>query len=43
MAIALNRHHVGQLHAAVPRDPANVVTAQIHEHNVLGTFLGIGK
>ena len=42
VAVTFDGHDVADLHAAVAGDPANVVAAQIDEHDVLGPFLGIG-
>ena len=41
--VALDLHHVGQLHRAVVGDPADVVAAQVDEHDVLGPLLGVGQ
>ena len=41
--VALDFHHVGELHAAEFGDAADVVAAQVHEHDVLGAFLGVGQ
>ena len=41
--VALDLHDVGELDGAVVGDPADVVAAQVHEHDVLGALLGIGQ
>src|SRR5262249_26011065 len=41
--VPLDLHHVGNLDAVVLGDPADVVASQVHEHDVLGTLLGIGQ
>ena len=42
VAIALDGHEVGDLHAAVFGDATDIVAGEIHEHEVLGALLGIG-
>ena len=41
--VSLDLHHVGQLDRAELGHPADVVAAQVDEHDVLGPFLGIGQ
>ena len=41
--VALDLHQIGELHAVVLGDPADVIAAQVHEHDVLSPFLGIGQ
>ena len=41
--VPLDLHHVGELDGVVVGDPADVVAAQVHEHDVLGPLLGIGQ
>ncbi len=37
------RHRFGDAHGAEGRDAADVVAAQVHQHEVLGALLGIGE
>src|SRR5438132_7006984 len=39
LPISLDREQVRDAHAAEPRHPPNVVSAQVHEHHVLGALL----
>ncbi|KIU01577.1 hypothetical protein QU38_00915, partial [Staphylococcus aureus] len=43
MAVELDRVAVGDPHAPGVRDAADIVTAQIEQHQMLGAFLGIGE
>ncbi len=43
VAVAFDGHDVVDLHAAQLGGAADVIAAQVHEHDVLGTFLGIGE
>ena len=43
VAVSLDRHDVAELHAAVLRDSANIVTSKIDEHDMFGAFFGIGR
>ena len=43
VAVPLDRHHVGQLDRAEVGDAADVVAAQVDEHDVLGPLLGVGQ
>ena len=43
VAVALDHHHVGDLDRAELGDAADVVAAQVDEHDVLGPFLGVGQ
>ncbi len=42
VAVALDRHEVDDLDAAGLADPAEVVAAEVDEHQVLGALLGVG-
>ena len=42
-ASASNAREVGHLHRARPAHPAQVVTAEIDQHHVLGAFLRVGQ
>ena len=42
VAIALDGHEVGDLHATVFGDATDIVAGEINEHEVLGALLGIG-
>ena len=39
----LDAHELGNGHAAVPADPAHVVAAEVHEHEVLGALLLVAE
>ena len=41
MGVALDHHQLAHLDAARLADPTEIVAAQIHQHHVLGPFLGI--
>ncbi len=41
VAVALQGHHLVDVHAAELDDPADVVASQVHEHDVLGDLLGV--
>ena len=41
MTVPLDRQHVAELHGAEPRDPAHVVAAEVHEHDVFGPLLEV--
>ena len=43
MRIALDHHAVGDVHSAGLGDTADVVAAEIEQHDVLGDFLGIRR
>ena len=43
VAVALDRHEVDDLDRARPADPAQVVAAQVDQHQVLGPLLGVGE
>ena len=43
VAVTFDDHHVGDFHRPIAGDAANIVAAEIDEHHVLGTFLGIGQ
>lgn len=43
MAVTLDRHEVLDLHAARQRDPAEVVAAEIDQHQVFGAFLLVAE
>ena len=41
MRVALNLHHVGDAYRAIIRHAADIVAAQVDQHDMLSTFLGI--
>jgi len=41
VAVALHRAEGGYLDRSVGRDAAHVIAAQIHQHHMLGAFLGV--
>ncbi len=43
VAVALDLHEVDHLDAARLADPAEVVAAEVHQHQVLGPLLGVGE
>ena len=43
VGVALDDHALGEAHGADAGDAADVVAAQVDEHQVLGQFLGIGE
>ena len=43
MAVALDRHHVGELHRTDLGDAADVVATEVDEHDVLGPLLRVGE
>jgi hypothetical protein len=43
VAVALDGHHVAELDRARLGHPADVVAAQVHQHDVLGPLLGVGQ
>ena len=43
VAVALNDHQIGHLHAAVLAHTTDVVAGQIHEHDVFGAFFRISE
>ena len=43
MAVSLNDHKVFDLHTAEITHAADVVTREIHEHDVFGAFLRVGE
>src|SRR3546814_2832413 len=43
MAVELDGIAVGDAHAAADRSAADVVAAEVEQHQMLGAFLGIGE
>ena len=43
VAVVLDLHQLGDLHAAEAADAAEVVAAEVHEHEVLGPLLLVGE
>ena len=43
MAVAFHRHHHRHAHAAILGDAAQVVAAQVHQHDMLSQLLGVGQ
>ena len=41
--VSLHKHQSFHAHASVFRNPAEVITAEVHEHDVLGALLRIGE
>ena len=42
MRVAFDHHQLRDVHASVFRDPADVIAAEIYEHDVLGAFFLVG-
>jgi len=43
MAVFLHPHQVRHLDRPITADAAQVIPSQIHQHDMFGTFLGIGE
>ena len=43
MRVSFDLHHIGELHGLIIGHAADVVAAQVDEHDMLGAFLGISQ
>ena len=43
LRVALRDHEIGEAHRVELADAADVIAGEIDQHDVLGTFLGIGQ